>query len=76
MANAGSGEAFAADATETTANGVLTFVNVDPGTYTLNFAHDTMTCISGAGFEAEGDALTLFTVANELTYFSLSSVLT
>jgi hypothetical protein len=71
LANAGAGEAFDSDATGTTANGVLTFVNVDPGTYTLNFSHETKTCVPGAGFETAGDALTLVTAATELIYFSL-----
>ena len=71
LANAGSGEAFDADATATTANGFLTYVNVTPGTYTLSFSHDTKTCVPGAGLEAEADdAITLIAAADALTYFS------
>ena len=69
--NAGAGEAFDAEATATTANGVLTYINVDPGTYTISFSNETLTCVPGAGLEAEGNAITLVTVEDSFTYFSV-----
>ena len=71
LENATSGSAFNTEATATTSSGVLTYINVDPGSYTLSFSHDTLTCVSGAGLSAEGDNIRLQTVADALTYFTV-----
>ncbi|MGB0647125.1 MAG: hypothetical protein ACPGQS_08110 [Bradymonadia bacterium] len=72
LANAGAGEAFDADATATTSNGFLTYVNVEPGIYTVSFAHDSLTCVPGAGLAADTEnSITLVASPDALTYFSV-----